>query len=56
MGRLAALAAEVIDIGVTVVTAPARWAAQCLRWYAAHADDAPAEPAAQDSDRPAADG
>ena len=46
MGMLAALAAEVIDVGVTIVTAPARWTAQGLRWYAAHAEDrAPGPPA-----------
>jgi hypothetical protein len=39
VGMLAALAAEVIDVGVTIVTAPARWTAQGLRWYAAHAED-----------------
>ena len=32
--RLARLTAEVIEAGVTVVTLPARWAANGLRWYA----------------------
>ena len=31
---LAKLTAEVIDVGVAVVTAPAKWAANGLRWYA----------------------
>jgi transposase len=32
--RLARITAEVIEAGVTVVTLPARWAANGLRWYA----------------------
>ncbi len=34
--RLAKLTAEVIDVSVAVVTAPAKWAASSLRWYADH--------------------
>jgi transposase len=34
MRRLARLAAEVIETGVTVVTLPARWTVNGLRWYA----------------------
>ena len=34
MRRLARLTAEVIETGVTVVTLPARWTVNGLRWYA----------------------
>ena len=34
MGRLARLTAEAIDVGVALVTLPARWAANGLRWLA----------------------
>ena len=39
---LARLTADVIDLGLVVVTAPARWAASGLRWYADRADEPPA--------------
>lgn len=39
---LARLTADVIDLGLVVVTAPARWAASGLRWYAGRADEPPA--------------
>jgi transposase-like protein len=39
---LARLTADVIDLGVVVVTAPAKWAASGLRWYADKADGPPA--------------
>jgi transposase-like protein len=38
---LARLAADVIDVGVAVVTAPARWTASGLRWYAGRQDGPP---------------
>ena len=38
--RLALLAAGAIDVGVTVISAPARWTASGLRWYA-HRDAEP---------------
>ena len=41
MRRLARLAAEVIEVGVVVVTLPAMWAAKGLRWYAAQTDEPP---------------
>ena len=40
---LARLTADVIDLGLVVVTAPAKWAASGLRWYA----DKPDEPSAR---------
>ena len=42
MRILARLTADVIDLGLVVVTAPARWAASGLRWYAGRADEPPA--------------
>ena len=39
---LARLTADVIDLGLVVVTVPARWAASGLRWYADRADEPPA--------------
>jgi len=42
--RLARFTAEAIDIGVAVVTLPARWAANSLRWYAAKKDESPGKP------------
>ena len=54
--RLALLAAGAIDAGVTVITAPARWTASGLRWYArrdvetpADRDEEPGEPPADES-------
>jgi hypothetical protein len=41
MRRLTMLAADVIDVGVAVVTAPAKWAAQGLRWCATRGDEKP---------------
>jgi hypothetical protein len=38
---LARLAAEAIDVAVTVVTIPAKWAATSLRWYGGHGDTPP---------------
>ena len=34
MRRLARLTAEAIDASIVVVTMPAKWAANGLRWYA----------------------
>jgi transposase len=39
--RLARLTAEVIEAGVAVVTLPAKWAVNGLRWYAAQKDEPP---------------
>ena len=39
MRRLARLAAEVIETGVTVVTLPARWTVNGLRWYADRSEE-----------------
>jgi hypothetical protein len=51
--RLAMLTADAIDVGIAVVTAPAKWAAQGLRWCAAQGDDSPGRPsAAEDPDEP----
>ena len=44
MRILARLTADVIDLGLVVVTAPARWAASGLRWYAGKEDEPPAKP------------
>jgi transposase len=53
--RLARLTAEVIDAGVVVVTLPARWAANGLRWYADHKDEPPGRASErQDGERPVA--
>jgi transposase-like protein len=41
MRKLARLTAEVIEAGVAVVTLPAKWAANGLRWYAGRKDEAP---------------
>ena len=41
---LARLTAEVIEAGVAVVTLPAKWAANGLRWYAHHEDEPPERP------------
>ena len=37
------LAAGAIDAGVTVITAPARWTASGLRWYAHRDVETPAD-------------
>jgi len=39
--RWARLAAGAIEVGIAVLTAPARWAADCLRWYEGHRDEPP---------------
>ena len=39
MRRLARLAADAIDVGITVVTLPARLAAMGLRFFADHKDE-----------------
>src|SRR5262245_56590723 len=41
MRMLARLTADAIEVGVVVVTAPARWAASGLRWYADRKDGPP---------------
>jgi hypothetical protein len=41
MRKLARLSAELIDTGVTVVTLPAKWAANGLRWFADRKDEPP---------------
>ena len=38
---LVRLAADAIEVAVAVVTAPAKWAATGLRWYADRKDEAP---------------
>jgi transposase len=53
--RLARLTAEAIDVGVAVVTAPAKWAANGLRWYADQKDEPPGRASTgQDGDGPVA--
>jgi hypothetical protein len=52
---LASLAAEVIEVGVAVVTVPAKWAASGLRWYAHQKDEPPARSSeGQDGEGPVA--
>jgi transposase len=52
---LARLTAEVIEAGVAVVTLPAKWAANGLRWYADHEDEPPERPSeGQDGEGPVA--
>jgi transposase len=41
---LARLTAEVIEASVAVVTLPAKWAANGLRWYADHENEPPGRP------------
>jgi hypothetical protein len=41
MRKMARLTAEVIDLGVAAVTAPAKWASKCLRWYADQGSERP---------------
>ena len=38
---LARLTADAIEVGIAVVTAPAKWAASGLRWYAGRTDEVP---------------
>lgn len=53
--RLLMLTAEVIDVGVAVVTLPAQWAASGLRWYAHRMDEPPGKASTgQDGEGPAA--
>jgi transposase len=53
--RLARLSAEVIEAGVAVVTLPAKWAANGLRWYAAQKDEPPGKASEeQDGEGPVA--
>ena len=55
--RLARATAGVIDVGVAVVTWPARWVANGLRRYADQTDEPPgAAPEGQDGDGPVAAG
>jgi hypothetical protein len=52
---LARLTAEVIEAGVAVVTLPAKWAVNGLRWYADHKDAPPGRASeGQDGERPVA--
>ena len=41
MRTLAKLAADVIETGVTIVTLPARWTVNGLRWYADRSEEQP---------------
>jgi transposase len=53
--RLARLTAEAIDVGVAVVTLPAKWAANGLRWFADQTDEPPGRASTgQDGDGPVA--
>jgi transposase len=53
--RLARLTAEVIEVGVAVVTLPARWVANGLRWYADQKHEPPGRASAgQEGDGPVA--
>jgi transposase-like protein len=52
--RLLMLTAEVIDVGVAVVTLPAQWAASGLRWYAHRMDEPPGKASVQDGEGPVA--
>jgi transposase len=52
---LARLTAEAIDVGIAVVTLPAKWAANGLRWYAAQGDESSGRASkGQDGDGPVA--
>lgn len=55
MRILARLTAEVLEVGVAVVTAPAKWAANGLRWYSDRKDEPPARASeGQDGEGPVA--
>ena len=52
--KLARLTAEAIELGVAVVTLPAKWAVDGLRRYADHKDEPPGRAEGQDGEGPAA--
>jgi hypothetical protein len=50
--RLARLTAWAIDVGITLVTMPAKWVADGLRSYADQRDEPSGRAAGQDGDEP----